>query len=128
MPLLPDSDVTKYLSLLYVLMSSANKRPRSERLAAMSPPGTVDSRQPIKSVKAVASHINKGGTCQPTASPLKRAAGVVDTHSDLLAHMKTCAQVGSRVCQHVSSSIARQLSEKYDYCFLWCLGCFVSVA
>ena len=59
----------------------------------MSLPGTVDSRQPIKSVKAVASHINMGGTCQPTASPLKHVAGVVDTHSDLLGHMKTCAQV-----------------------------------
>ena len=55
----------------------------------MSLPGAVDSRQPIKSVKAVASHINMGGTCQPTASPLKHVAGVVD----LLGQMKTCAQV-----------------------------------
>ena len=66
----------------------------------MSLPGTVDSRQPIKSVKAVASHINKGGTCQPTASPLKRAAAdALDTHTNLLACMKTCAQVAKVAAQ-----------------------------
>ncbi|KAK9845879.1 hypothetical protein WJX81_004995 [Elliptochloris bilobata] len=71
-------------------MRSAHKRSRKEACGAMSL--SVDSRQPIASVRAVAKHINKGGVCQPTASPIKVAAGVLDTRSDLLAHMLTCAQ------------------------------------
>ena len=73
-------------------MSSTNKRPRTERLAAASLPGTGALRQASKRGKAVASHTNGGRTCQPTAVPLKEG-GVMDTHDVLLAHPKTSAQV-----------------------------------
>lgn len=53
----------------------------------------IDRRQPIPSVKTVASHINQGGAYQPTASPLKNAVCSHDAQCDLLAHLLTCAQV-----------------------------------
>ena len=53
----------------------------------------IDRRQPIPSVRTVASHINQGGAYQPTASPLKNAVCSHDAQSDLLAHILTCAQV-----------------------------------
>ena len=53
----------------------------------------IDRRQPIPSVRTVASHINQGGAYQPTASPLKNAVCSHNAQSDLLAHMLTGAQV-----------------------------------
>ena len=73
-------------------MSTVNKRPRREALTAISLPGT-NPRQPTKSVTAVAPCTTEGRTCEPMASPLERVAGGPDTHSDLLSHLKTCAQV-----------------------------------
>ena len=81
-----------HIHYIYIPMSSVIKRPRREGLAAVSLPGN-NPRQPTQSVQAVASRTSEGRTCQPMASPLGRVAGTPDTHSDLLADLKTCAQV-----------------------------------
>jgi hypothetical protein len=68
------------------------KAARREDPPAMSLP--IDERQPIPSVRTVATLINGGAVYAPSASPLKAGAGVQDVgdQNDLLAQMVACAQ------------------------------------
>ena len=105
---LPDCSGTEGV-LPPVPMSSANKRPRSERLAARSLLGA--SQQPTNGASAVAPHNNEANTQKPTAAPgggtrqataplLTPAAGAMDTNKDLLAQMQICAQVLDLYLKH----------------------------
>ena len=110
--------------LLRALMSSTNKRPRTERLAASVLPGTAVPRQPSNGV-AVGSHISEGRTCQPAPS-LGRAAGAQDTHGDVLAHLKTCAQVLCPAVAHYLWSSSRYhpaVGQKEQERCLLCSSC-----